>query len=53
MACGQHEDLTPTQYSVLSLVLGLGMLRLTQRSKLDATHPTMLSRILSTKRTTC
>jgi DNA-binding MarR family transcriptional regulator len=40
------EDLTPTQYSVLSLVRGRGPLGLTELTELEGLNPTMLSRIV-------
>jgi DNA-binding MarR family transcriptional regulator len=41
-------DLTPTQYSVLSLVNGRGPLGLTELTELEGLNPTMLSRIVKT-----
>src|ERR1700743_2330306 len=40
------EDLTPTQYSVLSLVRGRGPLGLTELTELEGLNPTMLSRVV-------
>src|SRR5690242_21146368 len=40
------EDLTPTQYSVLSLVRGRGPLGLAELTELEGLNPTMLSRIV-------
>jgi DNA-binding MarR family transcriptional regulator len=40
------EGLTPTQYSVLSLVRGRGPLGLAELTELEGLNPTMLSRII-------
>jgi len=40
------EDLTPTQYSVLSLVRSRGPLGLTELTELEGLNPTMLSRVV-------
>jgi DNA-binding MarR family transcriptional regulator len=40
------EDLTPTQYSVLSLVRARGPLGLTELTELEGLNPTMLSRVV-------
>jgi DNA-binding MarR family transcriptional regulator len=42
------EGLTPTQYSVLSLVSGRGPLGLTELTELEGLNPTMLSRVVKT-----
>jgi DNA-binding MarR family transcriptional regulator len=40
------EGLTPTQYSVLSLVRGRGPLGLAELTELEGLNPTMLSRVI-------
>jgi DNA-binding MarR family transcriptional regulator len=46
-ASSSSEDLTPTQASVLGLVVGRGPLGLAELTELEGLNPTMLSRVVS------